>query len=143
MSPKLWTEWIWFPLPLPSGRNQYLFKSENIFFGFCNLENGYLQKNIDQCGLIRKFQEVSLNETSEFPFWGLYICVHFNLRIRKQTDIVKKPHEIIYLNKNIGIFKTAVPHSWNPGLRYWFSYQYSVSSSEPKLKTGYRYENQL
>ena len=25
--------------------------------------------------LSRKFKRVSLNETHEFPFWGLYICV--------------------------------------------------------------------
>ena len=29
------------------------FKSETVFFGFCNLENGYLKKKTtDKCGLI-------------------------------------------------------------------------------------------
>ena len=31
-----------------------------------------------------KFKRVSLNETSEFPFWGLNICVDFDLRDSKK-----------------------------------------------------------
>ena len=27
-----------------------------------------------------KFKRVLLNETPEFPFWGLYFCVYFDLR---------------------------------------------------------------
>ena len=29
---------------------------------------------------IRKFYIVSLNETPKFPFWGLSVCVDFDLR---------------------------------------------------------------
>ena len=34
-----------------------------------------------------KFKRVSLNETLEFPFWGLHICVDFDLRDSKKWRI--------------------------------------------------------
>ena len=34
-----------------------------------------------------KFKRVSLKETSEFPFWGLNICVDFDLRDSKKWRI--------------------------------------------------------
>ena len=65
-----------------------------------------------------KFKRVSLNETPEFPYWGQRIgvnvlgsmywgqCFGVNvfswiliLEIRKQKGNVKKPHEIIFLDK--------------------------------------------
>ena len=33
-----------------------------------------------------KFKRVSLNETLEFPFWGLNICVDFDLRNSKYEE---------------------------------------------------------
>ena len=37
-----------------------------------------------------KFKRVSLNETPEFPFWGLHICVDFDLRDSKKMENIKK-----------------------------------------------------
>ena len=54
-----------------------------------------------------KFKRVSLNETPEFPFWGLKICVDFDLRDSKNMENMKKPNEIIFHNKNIDIHKTT------------------------------------
>ena len=34
-----------------------------------------------------KFKRVSLNETPEFPFWGLKFCVDFDLRDSKKWRI--------------------------------------------------------
>jgi len=49
-----------------------------------------------------KFKRVSLNETLEIPFWGLNICVDFDLRDSKKMENMKK------LNKtNIDYHKTA------------------------------------
>ena len=53
-----------------------------------------------------KLKRVSLNETSKFPFWGVYICVDFNLRNQKTKENVKKLDKIIFLNTNIDIYKT-------------------------------------
>ena len=50
------------------------------------------------------FKRVSLNETFEFPFWGLYICVDFD---SKKMENMKKLNNIIFHNKNIDIHKTA------------------------------------
>ena len=33
-----------------------------------------------------KFNRLSLNETAEFPFWGLNIRADFDLRIRKKRE---------------------------------------------------------
>ena len=33
-----------------------------------------------------KFKRVSLNETPEFPFWGLNVCVDFDLRDFKKME---------------------------------------------------------
>ena len=33
-----------------------------------------------------KFKRVSLNETPEFPFWGLNICVDFDLKDSKKIE---------------------------------------------------------
>jgi len=54
-----------------------------------------------------KFKRVSLNETPELPFWGLNICVDFDLRDSKNMNNMKKPNKIIVYNKNIDIHKTA------------------------------------
>ena len=52
------------------------------------------------------------NETLEFPFWGLYVCVYFDLKkLENQTGKIRKPNKILFLNKNIGIYKTAKPDS--------------------------------
>ena len=37
-----------------------------------------------------KFKRVLLNETPEFPFWGLNICVDFDLRGLKKMENMKK-----------------------------------------------------
>ena len=37
-----------------------------------------------------KFKRVSLNETPEFPFWGLNVCVGFDLRDLKKMESMKK-----------------------------------------------------
>ena len=34
-----------------------------------------------------KFKRVSLNETPEFPFWGLNVCVGFDLRDLKKWRV--------------------------------------------------------
>ena len=36
-----------------------------------------------------KFKRVSLNETPEFPFWGLNICVDFDLKDSKKWRILR------------------------------------------------------
>ena len=53
-----------------------------------------------------KFKRVSLNETLEFPFWRLNICVDFGLRNSQQMENMKKPNKIIFHNKHIDIHKT-------------------------------------
>ena len=53
------------------------------------------------------FLRVLLNETLEFPFWGLNICVDFDLRDSTKMENMKKLNEIIFHNKNIDIHKTA------------------------------------
>ena len=50
-----------------------------------------------------KFKRVSLNEIPEFPFWGLNICVHFDLWDSKEMENINK------LKNNI---------SWQ---KYWYS----------------------
>ena len=37
-----------------------------------------------------KFKRVLLNETPKFPFWGLNICVDFDLRGFKKMENMKK-----------------------------------------------------
>ena len=37
-----------------------------------------------------QFKRVLLNETPEFPFWGLKICVDFYLRYSKKNGEYKK-----------------------------------------------------
>ena len=37
-----------------------------------------------------KFKRVSLNETPEFPFWCLKICVDFDLRDSKKMENINK-----------------------------------------------------
>jgi len=54
-----------------------------------------------------KFIRVLLNETPEFHFWGLNICVDFDLRDSKNMNNMKKPNKIIFYNKNIDIHKTT------------------------------------
>ena len=36
--------------------------------------------------LSSKFKRVSLKETHEFPFWGLNICVDFDIRDSKKME---------------------------------------------------------
>ena len=54
-----------------------------------------------------KFKRVSLNETPEFPFWGLNIYVDFYLRDKKKIENMKKYNKIIFHHKNIYFHKTA------------------------------------
>jgi len=54
-----------------------------------------------------KFKRVLLNETPEFPFWGLNICVDFDLRDSKKMENINKVKKIIFYYKNIDIHKTA------------------------------------
>ena len=52
-------------------------------------------------------KRVSLNETIEFPFWGINICVDLYLRDSKKIESMKILNQIIFHNKNIDIRKTA------------------------------------
>jgi len=54
-----------------------------------------------------KVKRVLLNETPKFPFWGLNICVDFDLRGSKKMENMKKINKIIFHNKKIDIHKTA------------------------------------
>ena len=54
-----------------------------------------------------KFKRVLLNETSEFPFWGLIICVDFDLRDSIKMVRYKGLNKLIFQNKNIDIYKTG------------------------------------
>ena len=51
-----------------------------------------------------KFKRVSLNETPEFPFWGLKICVDFDLRDSKKMEKINKLKKNY---KNTDIHKNA------------------------------------
>ena len=53
-----------------------------------------------------KFKRVSLDKTLEFPFWGLNICVDFDLRDSKKGEC-KQTEKIIFHYKNIDIHKTV------------------------------------
>ena len=66
-----------------------------------------------------------MNETLRFPFWCQCISVDCNSKNQKTKKrmLIKKPHEKIFLNKNIGSYETAKPQSWN-----WVS------------KTGFHYD---
>ena len=46
------------------------------------------------------------NRIIQFPFWGLYICVDFDLRDSKKIENIHKLNKIISHNKNIDIRKT-------------------------------------
>ena len=54
-----------------------------------------------------KFKRVLLNETPQFPFWGLNICVDLNFRDSKKMENLNKINKIIFHNKNIDIHTTA------------------------------------
>ena len=54
-----------------------------------------------------KFKRVLLNETPEFPFWGLKICVDFDLRDSKKIENINKLKKIIFHYKNTDIHKNA------------------------------------
>ena len=54
-----------------------------------------------------KFKRVSLDKTPEFPFWGLIICVDFDLRYSKEMENINKLNKMVFHNKNIDIHKTA------------------------------------
>ena len=54
-----------------------------------------------------KFKRVSLNETTEFLFWGLSICVDFDLSDLKKMENINNLKKIIFHYKNIDIHKTA------------------------------------
>ena len=64
----------------------------------------------DKFTLSLKFKRVSLNETSEFPFWGLIISVDFDLRDFIKMVRYKGLNKIIFQNKNIDIYKTGLTH---------------------------------
>ena len=65
-----------------------------------------VHKYLHNC-LSPKFKRVSLNETLEFPFWRLNICVDFGLRNSQQMENMKKLNKITFHNKHIDIHKTA------------------------------------
>ena len=48
-----------------------------------------------------------LYDIPKFPFWGLNICVDFDLSYSKKIKIINKLNEIIFHNKNIDLHKTA------------------------------------
>jgi len=48
-----------------------------------------------------------LDKTPEFPFWGLIICVDFDLRYSKEMENINKLNKMVFHNKNIDIPKTA------------------------------------
>ena len=54
-----------------------------------------------------KFKRVSLNETLEFPVWGLNICVDFDLSDSKIIENMKKLNKFIFHYKNIEIHETV------------------------------------
>jgi len=54
-----------------------------------------------------KFKRVSLDKTPEFPFWGLNICVDFDLRDLKKIENINKLNKRIFHNQNIDIYKIA------------------------------------
>ena len=54
-----------------------------------------------------KFKKSIIDETPEFPFWGLNICVDFDLRDSKILENMEKLHKIIFHITNIYILKTA------------------------------------
>ena len=69
-------------------------------------------KRLDNISVVhsaRTFKRLLLNKSPEFPLWGLYICVDFNLRNQKQNKKnVKKSHNIMFLNLKILVF-TELP----------------------------------
>ena len=73
----------------------------------------------------RKFLTVLLNETTRFPFLGSIHLRRFNLLSQKTK---RETTEIRCLNKNIGIYKTTWPHSWNRVSDTGFHHEYSVLS---------------
>ena len=54
-----------------------------------------------------KFKRVSLNETLEFPVWGLNIFVDFDLSDSKIIENMKKLNKFIFHYKNIEIHETV------------------------------------
>ena len=54
-----------------------------------------------------KFKRVSLNETPEFPFWGLHIFVDFDLRDLKKIENMNNLNKVIFHYKNTDIHKNA------------------------------------
>ena len=65
-------------------------------------------------------KEYRWTKLPSFLFWGLNICVGFDLRDSKKIENINKLNKIILHNKNIDIHKTAYPHSWNPGFKAGF-----------------------
>ena len=50
---------------------------------------------------------ISVNKTTGFPFWGVNICVDFDLRDSEKMENMKNLNKTIFHNKNINIHKTA------------------------------------
>ena len=69
--------------------------------------NNTVHMNIFRGSQSPKFKRVSLNETPEFPFWGLKICVDFDLRDLKKIENINKLKKIIFHYKNTDIHKNA------------------------------------
>jgi len=61
-----------------------LFDPNNILFELINIIFELINIIFE---LIKKFKRVSLNDTPEFPFWGLNIYVNFDLRGSKKKEI--------------------------------------------------------
>ena len=65
-----------------------------------------------ECSLSPKFKRVSLNKTFEFPFWGVNICVDFDLRDSKKMENMKKLNKTIFhVTKILISTKLPKPHS--------------------------------
>ena len=54
-----------------------------------------------------------MKETHEFPFWGQYIVIDFNLWNQKTKRERKETTWNTILDNIFGIYKTTWPHSWN------------------------------
>ena len=53
------------------------------------------------------WKSIALEKAPEIPFWGLDICVNFDIRESKKIENIDKLNKIIIHNKNIDIHKTA------------------------------------
>ena len=71
------------------------------------ISNSLIYVNIIYIITMLLLQSVLLIKAFAFPFWGLNICVDFDLRDSKKVENMKKLNNIIFHDKNIDIDKTA------------------------------------